>query len=57
MSEQSDLRNFFGKRNAETDQESSSSGCSETVKCESSQKPAPKKDLKFLAIQMVEIRK
>ena len=57
MSEQSDMRNFFGKRNAETDQEPSSSGCSESVKSESSQKPAQKKDRKFLSIQMVEILK
>ena len=42
MSKQNDLRNFFGKRNAEMDQEPSSSGCSESDKSESSQKPAPK---------------
>ena len=50
MSEKSDLRNFFGKRNEETDQEPSSSGCSESIKSESSQKPPPKKDGKFLSI-------
>ena len=44
MSKQSDLRNFFGKRNAETDQGPSLSGCSESDKSESSQKPASKKD-------------
>ena len=48
-SKQSDLRNFFGKRNAETDQEPSSSDCSESDKSESSQKPALKKDRKFLS--------
>ena len=37
MLKQSDLRNFFGKRNAETDQEPSSSDCSESDKSESSQ--------------------
>ena len=42
MSKQSDLRNFFGKRNGETDQEPSSSCRSESDKSESSQKPAPK---------------
>ena len=36
MSEQSDLRNSFGKRNAEMDQEPYSCGCSESVKSESS---------------------
>ena len=40
MSKQSDLRNFFGKRNAETDQELSSSGCSELDKSKSSEKSA-----------------
>ena len=49
MSKQSDLRNFFGKRNAETDQEASSSSCSESAQSESSKKPAPKKDRKFLS--------
>ena len=44
MSKQSDLKNFFGKRNAETEQELSSSGCSESDK---SQKPAPKKRLEI----------
>ena len=43
MSKQSDLGNFFGKRNAETDQEPSSSGCSESDRSESSKKTAPKK--------------
>ena len=43
MSKQSHLRNFFVKRNAETDQEPSSSGCSESDKSESLQKPARKK--------------
>ena len=50
MSEQSDLKNYFGKRNAETDQEPSSSSWSESVKSESSQKPVLKKDRKFLSI-------
>ena len=49
MSKQSDLRNFFGKRNAETDREPSSSGCSESDQSKSSKKPAPKKDRKFLS--------
>ena len=49
MSEQSNLRNFFVKRNAETDQEPSSSGCLESDQSESSKKPAPKKDKKFLS--------
>ena len=61
MSEQSDLRNSFSKRNAEMDQEPYSNGCSESVKSQSSQKPALKKDRKFLSIfrsiQMVEMRK
>ena len=61
MSEQSDMRNSFGKRNAETDQDTSSSGCSESVESRSSQKPALKKDRKFQSIfrsiQMVEKRK
>ena len=43
MLKQSDLRNFFGKRNAETNQEPFSSGCLESDKSESSQKPAKKK--------------
>ena len=43
------MRNFFGKRNAETDQEPSSSGCSGSDKSESSKKPAPQKDQKFLS--------
>ena len=43
MSEQSNLRNSFGKRNAEMDQEPYSRGCSESVKSESSKKPALKK--------------
>ena len=47
MSKQSNVRNFLGKRNAETDQEPSSSGCSESDKSESSKKPAPKKRLKI----------
>ena len=41
MSKQSDLRNFFGKRNAETDQEPSSSGCSEWDQSKSSKKNSP----------------
>ena len=49
MSEKSNLRNFFGKRNAEKNQEPSSSSCSESVKSETSQKPAPKKGQKFLS--------
>ena len=49
MSKQNDLRNFFGKRNTETDQEPFSSGCSESEKSESSQKPDPKKDRKLLS--------
>ena len=53
MSKQSDLKNFFGKRNAEMDQEPSSSGCLESDKSESSQKPAPKKDRKFLSIWLI----
>ena len=47
MSKQSDLRNFFGKRNAETDQELSSSGCSESDQSKSSKKTAPKKRSKI----------
>ena len=47
MLKQSFLRNFLGKRNVEMDQEPSSSGCSESDKSESSQKPALKKDRKF----------
>ena len=43
MSEQSDLRNFFGKRNADTDQEPSSSSYSESIKSESSKKKTAKK--------------
>ena len=46
MLKQSDLRNFFGKRNAETDQGPSFNGCLESDKSESSQKPAPQKDWK-----------
>ena len=49
MSKQSDLRNFFGKRNAETDQAPSLSSCLESDKSQSSQKPAHKKDWKFLS--------
>ena len=50
MSKQSDLRNFFGKRNAETDQEPSSSSCSESDQSKSSKKNQPrKKDRKFLS--------
>ena len=50
MSKQIDLRTFFGKRNADTDdQEPSSSGCSGPDQSESSKKPAPKKDRKFLS--------
>ena len=49
MSKQSDLRNFFGKRNAETDQESSYSCRSESDQSKSSKKPPPKKDRKFLS--------
>ena len=50
MSKQSDLRNFFGKRNAETDQEPSSSGCSESDQSKSSKKnQPPQKDRKFLS--------
>ena len=45
MLKQSDLRNFFGKRNAETDQEPSSSGCSESdqSKCSKKKKQPQKK--------------
>ena len=43
MSKQSDLRNFFGNRNAETDQEPSSSGCSESDQSKSSKKKQPPK--------------
>ena len=43
MSKQSDLRFFFGKRNADTDQEPSSSGCSESDQSESSKNQPPKK--------------
>ena len=61
MSQQSNLKNSFGKRNAEMDQEPYSNGCSESVKFESAQKPALKKNRKFLSIfksiQMVEMRK
>ena len=49
MSKQSVLRNFFGKRYAETDQEPSSSGCSESDQSKSSKKTAPQKDRKFLS--------
>ena len=38
MSELSDLRNFHGKRNAETDQEPTSGGCLESVKSVKSSK-------------------
>ena len=41
MSKQSDPRNFFGKRNAEMDQEPSSSGCSEWDQSKSSKKTSP----------------
>ena len=44
MLKQSDLRNFFGQRNAETNQEPYSRGCSRSDKPESSQKSALKKD-------------
>ena len=44
MSKQSDLRNFFGIRNAETDQEPPSSGCSESDQSKSFfKKTAPQK--------------
>ena len=43
MSKQSDLRNLFGKINAETDQEPSSRGCSESDQSQSSQNQPPKK--------------
>ena len=49
MSKQSDLRNFFGKRNAEKDPEPSSRGCSESDKSEPSKKSALIKDRKFLS--------
>ena len=49
MSKQNDMRNFFSESNAETAQEPYSSGCSELEKSETSQKPAPKKDSKFLS--------
>ena len=45
MSKQSDLSNFFGKRNAETDQEPSSSGCSESDQAKSSKKTQPPKTI------------
>ena len=45
MSKQSDLRNFFGKRNAETDQDQSSSGCSESDQSKSSKKKQPQKKI------------
>ena len=45
MSKQSDLRNFFGKRNAETDHEPSSSGCSESDQSKSSKKTSPAKKI------------
>ena len=41
MFKQSDLRNLFGKINAETDQEPSSRGCSESDKSQLYKKPAP----------------
>ena len=52
MSLQSDLRNFFGKRNAETDQEPSSSGCSESDQSKSSKKTSPAKKIEnsYLAL-------
>ena len=47
MSKQSDLRNFFGKRTAETDQEPSSSGCSESDQSKSfEKKTSPQKKIK-----------
>ena len=50
MLKQSDLRNFFCKRNAETDQEPSSSGCSESDQSKSSKKTSPpKKSENFLS--------
>ena len=48
MSKQSDLRNFFGKRNAETDQEPSSSYCLESDQSKSSKKNSPHKRSKIL---------
>ena len=39
------LRNFFGERNAETDQEPSSSGCSESDQSKSSKKTSPPKKI------------
>ena len=50
MSKQSDPSIFFGKRNAETDQEPSYRGCPASDKSVSSQKQAPKKYLKFLTV-------
>ena len=47
MSKQSDLRNFFGKRNAETYQEPSSCGCSESDQSKSSKKTSPQ--IRFLS--------
>ena len=49
MSKQSDLSNLFGIINAETDQEPSSMGCSESDKSQSSKKTAPKIDRNFLS--------
>ena len=50
MSKQSNLRNFFGKKIAETDQEPSSSGCSESDQSESSKnKPTKKIENSYLA--------
>ena len=43
MSKQSDRRNFFGKRNVETYQEPSSSGCSESDQSKSAIKTSPPK--------------
>ena len=40
---------LFGKRNAETDQEPSSSSCSESDQSKSSKKTSPQKDRKFLS--------
>ena len=47
MSKQSDLRNFFGKRNAEMDKEPSASGCSESDQSKSSKKNSPPKRSKI----------
>ena len=45
MSKQSDLRIFFGKRNAETDLEPSSSDCSESDQSKSFKKKQPPKKI------------